>query len=298
MKAYLNTEATISSLRSIAWRKTLALSFFLLITIVPLVFGLIYAVRYSFGWAGVINDGFTFDHWTKFMSSSAPYYSLFYSIYITIVSLFIALGTAFYLALKASKIFQKGWLSYLIYFPLAFPAIVVSLFIFQQLSKAGFIARLFYQFYWIDDIDAFPDLINDTFGIGIILAHVLMAVPFFLLYFITIIQNEQIPAQIEVAKSLGAKKGMILRRVTLAILWQRAKSTIILYALFIMGSYEIPLILGRQSPQMISVMTVRNLKHFDLSNIPQAYIMAVLYTIFILTTIFLSLRRERSWGAS
>jgi len=274
--------------------KILALSFFALITLVPLLSGIVYAIQYSFGWAGVISDGFTFAHWSKFWDSSEPYLSLGFSLYVTVVSLFIALAVAVYLSLKASQLFKKGLLSYLIYFPLAFPAIVTALFIFQQLSKAGFLSRILYHIGLIDQLDHFPDLVNDTFGIGIILSHVLLAMPFFVLYFVSLIQNEQIHAHIEIAKTLGANTHAILREVTLPILLRKAWSTILLYAIFIMGSYEIPLILGRQSPQMISVMTVRNLKHFDLTNIPQAYIMAVLYTALILIVVFFSMRKERS----
>lgn len=274
--------------------KIIALSFFVLMTVVPLASGLVYALQYSFGWAGIINSGFTFAHWSKFVTSSEPYLSLGFSMYITVASLFIALSIAVYLSLKASKLFKRGALSYLIYFPLAFPAIVTALFIFQQLSKAGFISRIFYNIGLIDKLDEFPGLVNDTFGIGIILSHVLLAVPFFVLYLMNLINNEQIPSHIEIARTLGANPGTVLRKVTLPILLKRAWSTILLYAIFIMGSYEIPLILGRQSPQMISVMTVRNLKHFDLTNIPQAYITAILYTIFILLVIYISLRKGRS----
>lgn len=286
---------SVPSLSNTAY-KTLSISFFILITLIPLLSGMIYAVQYSFGWAGVISDGFTFSHWSKFWDSPEPYLSLGFSFYITVVSLAIALTVAVYLSLKASQLFKKGLLSYLIYFPLAFPAIVTALFIFQQLSKAGFLSRVFYHIGLIDQLENFPDLVNDTFGIGIIMSHVLLAVPFFVLYFISLIQNEQIHAHIEIARTLGASTRVILRKVTIPILFRRAWSTILLYAIFIMGSYEIPLILGRQSPQMISVMTVRNLKHFDLTNIPQAYIMAVLYTLLILIVVFFSTKKERSFS--
>ena len=289
---FINLNVDKSSL----WRMV-AVGFFILITVVPLASGLLYAFQYSFGWAGIINDGFTLAHWSKFFSSSEPYVALGFSIYITLISLLISLSVAIYLALRAARLFRKGVLSYLIYFPLAFPAIVTALFIFQQLSKAGFISRIAFHLGLIDQLESFPDLVNDTFGIGVILAHVLLAVPFFVLYFMNLITNEQILSHVEMAKTLGAGATATLWRVTLPLLLRRAWSTILLYAIFIMGSYEIPLILGRQSPQMISVMTVRNLKHFDLTNIPQAYIMAALYTLFILTVIYTSLKKGRRISA-
>lgn len=274
-----------------------SLIFFVAMTVLPLFAGLSYALRYSFGWAGIIDNGFTLSHWAKFWSTSELWVSILFSIYITVASLLITLVTALFLALKGSKLFKKGILSYLIYFPLAFPAIVAALFVFQQLSKAGFISRLAYHINLIDNLNQFPDVINDTYGIGIILTHVLLAVPFFVIYFSSVIQHEQLSQQEEIAKTLGARNRDILARISLPIILKSSRSTILLYAIFIMGSYEVPLILGRQSPQMISVMTVRNLKHFDLTNIPQAYIIALLYTLLILFALYFSLGKTNKAGA-
>ena len=65
-----------------------------------------------------------------------------------------------------------------------------------------------------------------------------------------------------------------------------------MYFIFLLGSYEIPLLLGVQAPQMLSVLTVRKLRDFDLHTQPEAYALAVLYSGFVLTWLYLLFRKH------
>jgi len=56
---------------------------------------------------------------------------------------------------------------------------------------------------------------------------------------------------------------------------------ILLYFVFALGSYEIPLLLGRSHPQMLSVYAMDLLDSYQLETIPQAYGLAALYTSFM-----------------
>ena len=59
-----------------------------------------------------------------------------------------------------------------------------------------------------------------------------------------------------------------------------------------LGSFEIPLLLGPQSPQMISVLARRKFGLFDLEQKPQAFIIALLYTGLVVALLLVFLRRR------
>lgn len=255
---------------------------FLLLAVLPLLLGIIYALLYSVGLIGLISKGFTLDHWTKTLTNFELWLSLGYTIYIALVTIALTIIGALSLTLYFKKDFKKGLAGFSLYVPLAFPAIVVAFLVFQLASQSGFFARILFQLGLISKYSAFPEVINDPYGIGIIAAHVFMALPFFTLYFINLYDNENIEELSQVGLTLGASRVAQTHRIVIPILLRRAFPTLTLYTIFVMGSYEIPLILGRQSPQMISVLVIRKLRKFSLSTIPEAYIIALIFIAIII----------------
>jgi putative spermidine/putrescine transport system permease protein len=61
-----------------------------------------------------------------------------------------------------------------------------------------------------------------------------------------------------------------------------------------MGSYEIPLLLGRQSPQMMSVLVIQKLRKFSLAAIPEAYIMALVFIGILIGLLILIFNLQKS----
>jgi len=255
---------------------------FLLLTVAPLLMGILYALLYSLGIIGLMSEGVTLAYWEQTLGDTEFWLSLGYTFYIALITISLTVIAALGLTLFLKKPFQKGLPGFSLYMPLAFPAIVVAFLVFQVASQSGLLSRIAWQLGWISDSATFPDLVNDTFGIGIIAAHTFMAVPFFSLYFMNLYDGERIRGFSQVAKSLGASRIQQLFRIEVPILLQRAFPTIILYTIFVLGSYEIPLILGRQSPQMMSVLIIRKLRKFSLDTIPEAYVAALLFLAVII----------------
>ncbi|WP_148898702.1 ABC transporter permease subunit [Fodinibius salinus] len=262
---------------------------FLLLAVLPLLLGIIYALLYSLGITGLVSDGFTLKYWQQAFTDIELWYSMGYTFYIALATITLTIAGALLLTIYLKEPLQQGFAGFSIYVPLAFPAIVVAFLIFQLASQSGFFARIIYQLGWISSTAQFPELVNDTYGIGIIAAHTFMALPFFTLYFINLYDQENINQLAKVGQTLGASSAQQHRRIVVPILLRRAFPTLTLYTIFVMGSYEIPLIVGRQSPQMISVLVIRKLRKFNLSDIPEAYISALLFITLIiigLTLIF------------
>lgn len=273
---------------------TIGVFFFVLIGVLPFASAFIYALLYSFGVVGVVNDGFTTDFWLSALASPELLKSFFYSIAIAAVSVVISVGTALWAILTFKKEFEQKFFSFLLYLPLAIPGVVAAFFMYQLLSKTGFLARVAFQVGWISEARQFPDLVNDQYAIGIVLTFITIVVPFFLLLFLNVYKNERIEELSELASSLGASASQVLWKVSLPVILSKTWTLIVLYFIFLLGAYEVPLILGQESPQMLSVLIIRELKQYDLTKISEGYVVAVIYTVIVSIAAILLFLPKRS----
>lgn len=269
--------------------------FFLMVVVLPVLSGLVYATLYSFGIVGILNEGFTLENWSGILSGKSFWTSLFFSFYVAVTSILISLVLSLSMALSWKKALQNGILSTVIYLPLCFPGTVMAFFMFQMLSKSGFLSRLGFEAGLIQDLTIFPELINDAYGIGIIITSVLLITPFFVILFTNLYRSEQIENYKALASTFGASKSQLLRRVTLPILLKKSSVSIYLFIIFVMGSYEVPLLLGRQSPQMISVATLQKIQRYNLYDIPKGFAMSILYVLIIVLVLVLLYWRNRAF---
>lgn len=274
--------------------KHINLTIFILLAAAPLLAGLGYALLYSFGLIGVLNNGFTLEHWQKVLTDSVFWRSMGFSFYVAFITMSIAISLALWAVVRWGAAFRSGALSFLIYLPLTLPATVMGFYSFQLLSKSGVLSRLGFQMGLLNNLDAFPILVNDSWGVGIIFAHVCMATPFFVILFTNLYHNERLSAFAELARTMGATQDQIIWRVFVPVLLRRSFATLVLYFIFVMGAFEIPLLLGSQSRQMVAVLTIEKLQKFNLYDIPQAYVISVVYgMIVIILVLYLLGKRQK-----
>lgn len=263
---------------------------FVLIVALPLLAGLGYALLYSLGLTGVLARGFTLEHWSAVFTHGEILESILYSAIIGVLSIGLAGGIAMVLVLRYPKRLARGWPGLARYLPLCIPPVAAGFFSFQFLTNGGWLSSLTQKMGFIATQQDFPALVQDRFAIGIILTHVLLALPFFLLLMGSLYDRLGLPALLLQARSLGASPSVARSKVGRMVLLRAAFPTLMLYTIFVTGAYEIPLLLGRQSPQMVSVLTVRYLRHYDLQLIPQAYIVAICYAFVVFTLLLLVYR--------
>ena len=268
----------------------LPLMLLVLFAVVPLLLGFGYALLYSFGIVGVLNNGFTVQNWKDAFASNEVLFSFLYTIALSLVSLFLCVFIGMFIALLLGKRLQRGIVSYIIYLPMAFPSIVAAFYFFQFLSNAGVLSRLFYKMGIINSITGFTNLVNDRFSIGIITAQIFLTLPVFVLLYLSIISNESIERLKILASSLGAGRAQVLWRITIPALLKKSYPAIILFFIFKLGSYEIPLLLGKSSPETISVLIVRKMQRFNLMDIPQGFVVAVIYALLVLSLLIITLK--------
>jgi putative spermidine/putrescine transport system permease protein len=254
---------------------------FLFLAVLPLAAGLLQASLQSLGLMGLLSKGFTLGHWYSLLGDGAFWAALAFSFYVASVGTLLALGLSlFFVGTQQARLGQSRYQTFL-FLPLALPALVMAFFSYQLLSGSGLLSRVAFAFGFIQQPNDFAAGVGDAYGIGIIFTHVLMSTYFFSVYFSQIWQKEQLPLLLQGAVNLGATAKQAFWRIAVPTLLKRAQAIITLYFVFALGTYEIPLLLGRSYPQMLSVFTVSKLQKFNLYDIPQAYAAAVFFAVLL-----------------
>lgn len=254
-----------------------ALAFFILFGVLPLGAGLVYAFLYATGIIGLLNTGFTLQNWYNAVISRSLWQSISLSLGISLLVSALAFFAAVYSWYYSRLLLEKRIPQALLRAPLAVPPIVASFVSYQWWSNSGVFARIFQQLGWIQRNADFPELVNDAAYFGVVVTLFYLSFPFVLLYLIDQARRMQLGAYLELAATLGASEGQIRRKLLFPMLFYRMLPTLVLYAVFLFGAYEAPLVLGRQSPAMISVLIHEKLSRYNLSDIPLAYAYALVY---------------------
>jgi putative spermidine/putrescine transport system permease protein len=267
---------------------------FLILAILPMAASLAYAAGYSVGLVGLLSEGFTWQYWARpFQEGNQIFASFVFSLLVAGAATAITLAIALLLVLAARRSLDNGLLAHLSTIPLALPGTVLAFLVLQWFSGSGIAARIAYALGLLQTPAQFPGIVQDQYGVGIIIAQVIVGVPFFALLFAQLWHNQRIRQLMELAQTIGAGRRQRVAWVAIPLLLHGAFPTVILHLVAVIGVYEVPLLLGAQSPQMISVLTMQKYGMFDLQQKPEAFICAILYTLLSLSLIAVAWRRMK-----
>jgi len=136
--------------------------------------------------------------------------------------------------------------------PMLIPYIVSGYLVFLTFGQSGLLSRLSFALGFTDSITAFPILVNDPSGIGIILAFVWKTTPFMILMLYPVMTSLD-------SKFLDMSRvfGMKPTRYYWSVLLPHMASTIafsgfIVFA-YTLTSFEVPYMLGATYPKTLSV---------------------------------------------
>lgn len=180
----------------------------------------------------------------------------------------------------------RAWMTRLFQTTLAIPHLVGALCIALLLSPSGLVSRAAGTIGLVDGPQQFPALTQDGFGWGIIAEYVWKETPFMAVIALAAMSS-QLGRLEDVSRTLGAGRWQRLRHVTLPILAAPVGAAAVLVLAFTMGSYEVPILLGRPFPAPLSVVAYQSFSDTDLTSRPQAMAVAVL--LAALTTIIAAL---------
>lgn len=258
---------------------------FLLLGVFPLTAGIGYALTYSFGLTGALSQGFTTQYWQKALFMPDLWVSLLLSASVSFMVISLSFMFALLLTVRMRDQLDARLPRFVLQMPLAIPPLVAGFISFQWWSNSGMLARMAFRAGLIRDALQFPELINDMWYIGVTATLFLTTFPFILLLMLDQYQRADIPALSGLAATLGAPESYIRRKVVAPVLLKRMAPTLLMYGVFLLGAYEVPLLLGRQSPAMISVLIGQKFKKFNLDDLPVAYAETVIYALLTMATV-------------
>ena len=220
--------------------------------------------------------------WRALFADDGFWLSCGYSVALTTVTLALALAFALLLLAAFGERLRHGWLARALFLPLAVPPVVAALLGFTFLSDSGLLSRVTHALGWTATPAAFPALIFDAGGRGIVITHLALVTPLFTLVFDRLHQQLRVPLLMQQAKALGASRYQAWRRVALPLLLREARPVIAVYGVALLGAYELPLLLGAAHPSMVSVTIQRALGGYDLAQRPYGYAMASVYLALLI----------------
>jgi putative spermidine/putrescine transport system permease protein len=136
---------------------------------------------------------------------------------------------------------------------LGVPHSIAAIAMLLLLAQSGLLARFAAAAGVLERPADFPALTQDGWGIGIILAYVWKEVPFLTLVLLSALSalGDEVEAQ---ARTLGASRAQTLRHVLLPLVWPSFGPALAIVFAFVVGAFEVPLILGPHRPETLGVM--------------------------------------------
>lgn len=241
-------------------------SLFLIIT---LGFGVINGMLQSLGFMPSLGmEEVTFRYYTDLFKDGEFVKSLLFSLKTSLISsilsVIIGVVIAYILYKRKSRVNNL-----IIKLPIVIPHIVVVLIIFSIFSQGGYISRTMNKLFIISDFNEFPLLINDQYGIGIVLAYLWKEIPFVAIITYDILNNIN-KDLIIAAKNLGANEGQIFSEILLPLSKKSIITSFLIIFAFSFGAFEVPYLLGPTMPKALPVKAFIEYSSADLFNRPYA----------------------------
>jgi putative spermidine/putrescine transport system permease protein len=266
----------------------------LIVILVLFAGGLALGLSQSLGYMPIIGTyGFSLDAYFELLRSPGFLPSLLLTIFVSVAATGIAVTLAVITALTLRRHFVgKKLVSFLYQFPLTIPHLVVAVGMMMLISQSGLLARTAYRIGLIGDSSQFPILVFDDLGIGIILVYVWKEVPFIGLIALAVLQSMGYDYE-QQARTLGANSWQTFHHVLLPLIVPGILPGSIIIFAYTFSSFEVPFLLGKSYPAMLSVLSYRLYVDVDLDARPQAMAMSILIAVFVLILVVLYRRISR-----
>lgn len=250
-----------------------------------LVFGILQSLQVN-PFIGSIRD-MRFDAYRTIFATRTFRVSFTMTFLIALTSTFLTMVLAVATALMLRKtFFGKRLVSFMYQIPIPMPHIVVAVGVLMLLSQSGLISRIFYHLGATSGPGDFPILVKDDLGIGIILVYLWKQIPYVGVIALAILQSIATNYE-EVAQSLGASKWQSFRHVLLPLIIPGITPASIVCFSFAFGAYEVPFLMGKTRPTMLSVYSYQLYESLDLTGRPQAMAVSVFVALFVMILVIL-----------
>ena len=203
--------------------------------------------------------------------------SVLYSLYISLVSALVS--TVGGVALSALMVACKRPDSLLLRLPITIPHTVSAFMAVALLSQTGLFSRLAALAGWVQAPEDFYLLIQDPWGIGVILTYTCKQIPY-VMSVVILLMRQVWGSSAQAARTLGAGPVRAFFTVTLPMTMPAISTAFIIIFAYAFGAYELPFLLGATLPRAFPVQAYMEFLSPDLSQRPYAMVYNVLMLAF------------------
>ncbi|WP_273852175.1 ABC transporter permease subunit [Guptibacillus spartinae] len=239
----------------------------LAVTMLLVGYGLWSAIAQSFQ---TIEGEWTFASYVQLFNSHTFFHSLKLTFRVAILSTLLALMIGLIMTRMLYQFFKNSSSKILVWIPILIPHFVAGYLVYLFFSQSGLFSSLFYQLGLLDQRSDFPILVQEEFGIGMILTYVWKEVPFVILMLLPV-YYEIDHRYGEVVRTLGGNKWDAFKTVEFPWLLPVIVETSVILVAFIASAFEIPYLLGVTRPEMLPVRAYEWFYDGDWSKRPLAF---------------------------
>lgn len=249
--------------------------------------GLILGLMQSLGYMPLIGlNDFSLDAYVQLFRDEEFITSLLLTLWISATSTLLSVVLAIVTAISLRRTFVgKRIVNFLYQFPITIPHIVIMIGTMLLFTQSGILSRFANHLGIVSDQSKFPILVFDNLGLGIIYVYLWKQIPFIGVIILSVLQSLGNNFE-ELARSLGASKWQVFWHVLLPTIIPGILPASIICFSFAFGSYEVPFLLGKPYPAVISVLAMKLYQDVDLNARPQAMATAVFMAFFISVLVF------------
>jgi len=230
----------------------------------------------------------TVKHFVNVMGDPDFARSLILTLYVALSSTAVAAVISMVMAIFLLSLSEKSRLIHFIFqIPLTVPHLVIAVAMVFMLTPTGLLSRVILKLGLIDSSAAFPLLINDRWGIGIILTYVWKEIPFITLMILSVLRRSGVEL-LEVGRTLKADRWQRFRYITLPVISPSLGAACLIVFAYTFGAFEVPFLLGQTYPMMLPVWAYKNYSDVDLLARPEGIATGLIIAGIIVVAIVFS----------
>ncbi len=214
--------------------------------------------------------------------------SLMLTLYVSLASTAVAAAVSIVMAIFLLSLSEKSRLIHFVFqIPLTVPHLVVAVAMVFMLAPTGLLSRAVVKLGLIESSAAFPLLVNDQWGIGIILAYVWKEIPFITLMILSVLRRGGADL-LEVGRTLKAGRWQRFRYITLPTISPSLGAACLIVFAYTFGAFEVPYLLGQTYPLMLPVWAYKNYSDVDLLARPEGIATGLIIAAIVVIAVVFS----------
>jgi len=230
----------------------------------------------------------TVAHFIRVLGDPDFFISLGLTFYIALTSTVVACTISVAAALALNALAGRSRIIYFVFqIPLTVPHLVIAVAVVFMLAPNGLLSRLMLNLGLVDSSAAFPLLVNDRWGVGIMAAYVWKEVPFISLMVLAVLRGAGSDL-LDVGRTLKAGRWQRFRHITLPIIFPSLGAACLIVFAYTFGAFEVPYLLGQTYPLMLPVWAYKSYSDVDLLSRPEGIATGLLIAAVVTAAVALA----------